>query len=158
MRVLTLAVSLVLLGGPPAPGGWPPPPHRNARMWVVRPAPGATCVITANDPAYTLNISFPTDFPNPNAVFDYVKQTRDGFINVAKTPDSRGMPYELDTTTTQYSSAVPPRGTQTVVFTTYQNVGGAHPLTFYKAFNWISLPQADHVRDPVPPGHPAPCR
>jgi hypothetical protein len=134
MRVLTLAVSLVLLGSASTGVAAAAPPKCSDVGGTA--GAGATCVITANDPAYTLNISFPTDFPNPNAVFDYVKQTRDGFINVAKTPDSRGMPYELDTTTTQYSSAVPPRGTQTVVFTTYQNVGGAHPQTFYKAFNW----------------------
>jgi hypothetical protein len=46
------------------------------------------------------------------------------------------MPYELDTTITQYASAVPPRGTQSLVFKTYQSVGGAHPQTFYQAFNW----------------------
>lgn len=98
--------------------------------------PGFTCQIQQAEPAYMLNISFPSDFPDQKAVVEYVKQTRDGFLNVAKTPDFRGMPYELDTTSAQYSSAVPPRGTQSVVFTTYQNVGGAHPQTFYKTFSW----------------------
>lgn len=97
---------------------------------------GATCQIQQIDPAYMLNISFPSDYPDQKAVFEYVKQTRDGFLNVAKRPDFRGMPYELDTTSAQYSSAVPPRGTQSVVFTTYQNIGGAHPQTFYKSFSW----------------------
>ncbi len=97
---------------------------------------GATCQIQQIDPAYMLNINFPSDYPDQKAVFDYVKQTRDGFLNVAKSPDFRGMPYELDTTSAKYTSAVPPRGTQSVVFTTYQNVGGAHPQTFYKSFNW----------------------
>jgi hypothetical protein len=46
------------------------------------------------------------------------------------------MPYELETTETEFNSAVPPRGTQSVVFKTYQGVGGAHPTTFYKAFDW----------------------
>lgn len=98
--------------------------------------PGFTCQIQQTDPAYTLNISFPSDYPDQKAVVEYIKQTRDGFLNVAKTPDYRPMPYELDTTSVQYTSAVPPRGTQSVVFTTYQNVGGAHPQTFYKAFSW----------------------
>ena len=31
---------------------------------------------------------------------------------------------------------MPPRGTQSVVFKTFQDVGGAHPQTFYKSFNW----------------------
>ncbi|MBI3223574.1 MAG: DUF3298 domain-containing protein [Mycolicibacterium cosmeticum] len=134
MRALTLAVSLVLLGSAGAGVAVANPPKCSDVGGTA--GAGSACVIQANDPAYMLNINFPTDYPDENAVFDYVKQTRDGFINVAKTPDSRGMPYELDTTTTQYSSAEPPRGTQTVVFTTYQNIGGAHPQTFYKAFNW----------------------
>jgi hypothetical protein len=94
------------------------------------------CQIQASDSGYSLNISYPIDFPDVAEVFEYVKQTRDGFVNVAKMPDSRSMPYELETTETEYSSAVPPRGTQSVVFKTYQGVGGAHPTTFYKAFNW----------------------
>jgi hypothetical protein len=95
-----------------------------------------TCVIQAIDPAYSLNISYPVDYPAFQSVFDYVKQTRDGFLNVAKMPGPRNMPYELDTTTTEFSSAVPPRGTQSLVFKTFQDVGGAHPQTFYKSFNW----------------------
>src|ERR1700712_1033111 len=97
---------------------------------------GQICQIQASDPGYSLNIAYPVTYPETQAVYDYVKQTRDGFINVAKTPDARAMPYELETTETEYGSAVPPRGTQSVVFKTYQGVGGAHPTTFYKAFNW----------------------
>jgi hypothetical protein len=99
-------------------------------------APNQTCQIQKSDPAYSLDIVFPLDFPDQKAVFDYVKQTRDGFLNVAKSGGPRDMPYQLDTTMTQYNSAVPPRGSQTVVFKTYQDVGGAHPQTFYQAFNW----------------------
>lgn len=140
MRVPTLAVSVLAaactalsgLAGAAAASAAPP------KCEDVGATAGInnTCQIQQIEPAYTLNISFPSDFPDQKAVIDYVKQTRDGFLNVAKTPDSRGMPYELDTTAAQYSSAVPPRGTQSVVFTTYQNVGGAHPQTFYKSFNW----------------------
>ncbi|MCW2519881.1 MAG: hypothetical protein JWR46_2500, partial [Mycobacterium sp.] len=94
------------------------------------------CQIQASDPGYSMNISYPVGYPDMQAVYDYVKQTRDGFLNVAKTPDFRTMPYELETTETEFNSTVPPRGTQSVVFKTYQGVGGAHPTTFYKAFNW----------------------
>lgn len=136
MRVLTLAVSVVLLGSASAGVAAAAPPRCADVGGNPGPGPSPTCVVQATDPAYTLNITFPTDFPNPTEVFDYVKQTRDGFLNVARTPDSRGMPYELDSTATPYNSGVPPKGTQSVVFTTFQNVGGAHPQTFYKAFNW----------------------
>lgn len=94
------------------------------------------CQIKTTDPQYSLNISYPADYPDLQSVFDYVKQTRDGFLNVAKMPEGRSMPYELDTTATEYTSDVPPRGTQTVVLETYQDVGGAHPQTFYSSFNW----------------------
>jgi hypothetical protein len=95
-----------------------------------------TCQIQATDPAYSLDISYPVNYPDVQPVADYVKQTRDGFLNVANMPGPRDMPYELDTTATEYNSAVPPRGTQSLVFKTYQDVGGAHPQTFYKSFNW----------------------
>ena len=42
----------------------------------------------------------------------------------------------LDAKGTAYRSRTPPRGTQSVVFEMYQNVGGAHPQTWYKAFNY----------------------
>jgi Protein of unknown function (DUF3298) len=99
-------------------------------------APNQTCQIQKSDPAYSMDIVFPLDFPDQKAVFDYVKQSRDGFLNVAKSGAPRDMPYQLDTTMTQYNSAIPPRGTQSLVFKTYQDVGGAHPQTFYQAFNW----------------------
>jgi Protein of unknown function (DUF3298) len=97
---------------------------------------GGTCQIQLSDPAYNVNISFPTDYPDQKSVADYITQTRDGFLNVAKSSAPRDVPYELNITSTNYGSAIPPRGTQAVVLKTYQNVGGAHPQTMYKAFNW----------------------
>ncbi len=97
---------------------------------------GQACQIQMSDPAYNVNISFPTDYPDQKSVADYITQTRDGFLNVAKSPAPRDVPYELNITSTNYGSAIPPRGTQAVVLKTYQNVGGAHPQTSYKAFNW----------------------
>jgi hypothetical protein len=94
------------------------------------------CQIKDAAPGYSLRMSYPVGYPDVQPVFDYVKETRDGFLNVAKMPDSRDLPYELETTPTEYSSAVPPRGTQSLVLETYQSVGGAHPTTFFKSFNW----------------------
>lgn len=97
---------------------------------------GQNCVITDADAGYNLKITYPAGYPDVQAVFDWVKQTRDGFLNVAKSSDARTMPYQLEVTATEYNSAVPPRGTQSVVFKVFQDVGGAHPQTFFKAFNW----------------------
>ncbi len=83
-----------------------------------------------------LDYSFPVDYPDQQALADYLTQTRDGFINVAEMPDSRDLPYALDAKGTAYRSGTPSGGTQSVVFEVYQNVGGPHPSTWYKAFNY----------------------
>jgi hypothetical protein len=97
---------------------------------------GRTCEIQLSDPAYSVDISIPLDYPDLQSIADYISQTRDGFLNVAKSGAPRDTPYELSIKPTEYNSAIPPRGTQAVVFKVYQNVGGAHPQTMYKAFNW----------------------
>ena len=97
---------------------------------------GQNCVIQEADTGYNLSITYPANYPDVQAVFDWVKQTRDGFVNVAKGTDARTQPYQLEVTATEFDSAVPPRGTQSVVFKVFQDVGGTKPQTFYKAFNW----------------------
>lgn len=96
---------------------------------------GSTCEIQLSDPGYSVNISIPLDYPDQQPIADYISQTRDGFLNAAKSSAPRDTPYELSIKPTEYTSALPPRGTQTVVFKVYQNAG-AHPQTKYKAFNW----------------------
>lgn len=102
-----------------------------------------TCRVQATQPDYTLAISFPDDYPDGQAVADYLNQQREGFINVAEMPGSRGLPYEMDATGTGYSSTAPAEGgaepvpaTSSVVFELFQDVGGAHPVTWFKAFNY----------------------
>jgi hypothetical protein len=97
---------------------------------------GQTCQIQLDDPAYTVDISFPSSYPDTKSVADYISQTRDAFLNVAKSSTPRDLPYALDVTATTYGSSIPPRGTEAVVLKTYQNAGGAHPETSYKSFNW----------------------
>lgn len=136
MRISTLAAvsAVAALGWSGAGVASAAPPKCTDLSGVVDAA--QVCQIQATDPAYSLRIGYPVGYPDVQPVFDYVKQTRDGFLNVAKTQQPRDMPYELETTETEYNSAVPPRGTQSLVFKTYQSVGGAHPQTFYKSFNW----------------------
>ncbi len=110
---------------------------------------GQNCVIQQADTGYSMQITYPADYPDLQAVFDWVKQTRDGFLNVAKMTDARTMPYQLEVTPTAYNSAVPPRGTQSVVFKVFQDVGGTKPQTFYKAFNWDQGLRRPIVLDPM---------
>jgi hypothetical protein len=121
--------------------GWPTAPAAVAVPAMCASLSGIidgsqTCQIRRTEAAYSLNISFPVDYPDQQSISDYVAQTRDGFVNVAKSPGSQDKPYELDTTATKYSSSTPSRSTQSIVFKTFQDVGGARPQTFYKSFNW----------------------
>lgn len=75
---------------------------------------GSTCEIQLADPGYSVDISIPLDYPDQKSVADYVSQTRDAFLNTAKSGAARTAPYELKMTPTEYSSAIPPRGTQAV--------------------------------------------
>ena len=97
---------------------------------------GMACQIQLSDVGYNVDISFPADYPDPKSLTDYIALTRDGFLNVAKSPTPREVPYELDITSTEYGSAIPPRGTQAVVLKIVQNVDAGGPQTTYKAFNW----------------------
>jgi hypothetical protein len=94
------------------------------------------CRVHAANSTYTLDLSFPTDYPDQAALTAYLTQTRDGFINVSEMPGSRDLPYVLDAKGAGYRSGQAPAGTQSVVFEVYQNVGGAHPQTWYQVFNW----------------------
>lgn len=97
---------------------------------------GSTCEIQLSDPGYSVDISFPTNYPDQKSVAEYISQTRDGFLNTAKSGASRTTRSELSIKPTEYTSSIPPRGTQSVVFTVHRSDGGAHPQTMYKAFNW----------------------
>ncbi|MDH6197168.1 hypothetical protein M2272_003821 [Mycobacterium frederiksbergense] len=94
-----------------------------------------SCQVHTANAAYTLDYTFPVGYPDQQAVADYLIQTRDGFVNVSGMPGSRDQPYVLDAKGTAYKSGTPPR-TQSLVFEVYQNVGGAHPQTWYKSFNY----------------------
>jgi Protein of unknown function (DUF3298) len=94
------------------------------------------CRVHAANSTYTLDISFPDDYPDQAPLIAYLTQARDGFVNVAEMPGSYNLPYQLDAKGTGYHSGPPAGGTQSVVFTMWQNVGGVHPQTYYQAFNW----------------------
>lgn len=93
------------------------------------------CQVHTANATYTLDYTFPLGYPDQQAVAGYLIQTRDGFVNVSGMPGSRDQPYVLDAKGTAYSSGTPAR-TQSLVFEVYQNVGGAHPQTWYKTFNY----------------------
>jgi Protein of unknown function (DUF3298) len=100
------------------------------------------CRVHAANSTYTLDMSFPNDYPDQAALTAYLTQARDGFVNVAEMPGSYNLPYQLDAKGTGYRSGSPTGETRSVVFTMWQNVGGVHPQTYYQAFNWDLAKQA----------------
>ena len=92
MRIPTIAAVTLLMASAGTGIASAAPPQCSDLDGTVT---GPTCQVLASDPAYTVDIGFPSDYPDQKAIFDYVKQTRDGFLNVAKTPDSRPLPYAL---------------------------------------------------------------
>ena len=97
---------------------------------------GNVCQIQLTDPGYTVSISVPSNFPDMKSVTQFVAQTRDAFLNVAKSSTPREAPFALDITAATYNSFVPPRGQLSVVLNVYQNIGAAHPQTSFKSFVW----------------------
>lgn len=92
----------------------------------------ATCRVQASDPAYTMDLTFPLDYPDEQALVDYLVQTRDGFVNVSPPPDLRNRRHQMNVTTESFQSAQ----TRSVVLTLFQDIGTAHPTTWYKSFNY----------------------
>jgi hypothetical protein len=97
------------------------------------------CHVHASAATYTLDMTFPVDYPDEQALTDYLNQNRDGFVNVAQTSQtsgSRDLPYQMEVTSEQFRSGQPPGGTQSVVLKVFEDLGGPRPSTFYKAFNY----------------------
>jgi hypothetical protein len=79
-----------------------------------------------------MEMTFPLDYPDEQAVFGYLSQTREGFVNVAESPDARHQPLEMDVTAESSRSAQ----TRSVVLKLFQDVGSAHPSTWYRSFTY----------------------
>ncbi len=97
---------------------------------------GQMCRVHATGPTYTLNMTFPADYPDEQALTDYITQNRDGFVNVAQGSGARDQPYQMEATTEQHTAGQPPHDTRSVVLKFFQDLGGSHPSTWYKAFNY----------------------
>ncbi|BBY07756.1 esterase [Mycobacterium noviomagense] len=96
---------------------------------------GQMCQVQASNPTYAVNMSFPADYPDEQAMTDFLTQNRDGFVSVAQTSAPRDVPYQMDVTSEQYQSGQPPR-TRSVVLKVFEDLGGPRPSTFYKGFNY----------------------
>ena len=135
MRSFTVAASatvLVLFGSGGVAAAAPPKDYCAELKGVNT---GQNCQIRMADAGYNVDISFPGSYPDEKSVADFVTKERDDFLNVAKSSTPRDQPYQLTISSTNYGSAIPPRGTEAVVLKVVENVG-AHPQTTFKSFNW----------------------
>ncbi|QUR66824.1 esterase [Mycobacterium spongiae] len=133
MRYLIAAALLI----PALLVGWPAaaePPSCSSLGGTIEGA--QICHLHDSGAKYTLDMRFPVDYPDQQALTDYVTQNRDGFVNVAKGSPGRDQPYQMEATSEQYSSGQPPEGTRSVVLKFFQDLGGARPFTWYQAFNY----------------------
>jgi hypothetical protein len=130
MTAATLAGALLI--------GWPTTANAQpvCQDWGGTTEADQLCRVHVENSTYMLDMDFPVDYPDQGALTDYLSQTRDGFINVAEMPGSWNLPYALDVKSTRYGSGSPTEGTSSVELEVYQNVGGAHPSTWYKTFNY----------------------
>ncbi|MGO8966603.1 esterase [Mycobacterium sp.] len=99
-----------------------------------------TCHVHASSPTYMLDMTFPVDYPDEQALTDFISQNRDGFVSVAQTSSQtsgpRDVPYQMEVTSEQYHSGRLPGGTRSVVLKVFEDLGGPRPSTFYKGFNY----------------------
>jgi hypothetical protein len=99
-----------------------------------------TCHVHAPSSTYMLDMSFPVDYPDEQALTDFIGQNRDGFVSVAQTSSQtsgpRDVPYQMEVTSEQYHSGRSPGGTRSVVLKVFEDLGGPRTSTFYKSFNY----------------------
>jgi hypothetical protein len=99
------------------------------------------CQVHSTTSDYTFDMSLPLDYPDQQAVIDYLKQDRADFIDwITKFgKDGRGRPLMHAVTAKTFRSGTQNSGTQTLVLDIDDDTGAAHeghPNTWYKAFNY----------------------
>jgi hypothetical protein len=95
-----------------------------------------TCQVHTATSDYTLDLSFPVDYPDQRAVTAALTKQRDQFIDLVGERPHRDTPYALAVTGRAYRSGAPASGTESLVFEEYFDTGGAHPETYYESLNY----------------------
>lgn len=101
-----------------------------------------TCTVHEESADYTIDMTFPADYPDQASIVDVMTRQRDGFLDLISDRPGPPNPYALDITGKDYRSGDTEPGTVSVVFEEYVNVGGAHPTTNYDAVTYDLAQQA----------------
>ena len=94
------------------------------------------CHFDASGPLSDVSMVFPANYPDEPAMIGYLTKVNDDFLNARGPLNTVKSPTALKVTGTRYSSGPQATGTQSVVTEVYQNLGAAHPLVWYKSFNY----------------------
>jgi hypothetical protein len=95
------------------------------------------CHVHSTGSSYKVDFNFPVSYPDQQALADYLTHERDQFVSyVTQLPPRSDFPYDLEAKGTTYRSGTSASGTESVVLELYNESGGAHPVTAYKAFNY----------------------
>ncbi len=102
------------------------------------------CWVAASGPSRDMNMVFPASDPQEQAIVDYLTKVQNDFGDATElgTLDAPRPAQALDVTSTGYTSGTPATGTRTTVLKVYQNLGGAHPATWYKAYAYSNAAKA----------------
>ncbi len=97
---------------------------------------GNVCHARVATRTYVIDMHFGTDYPDNQAVIDYLTPYRDRVINAAQAPGAKNLPYQMLVGSQTFRSGSPSRGTQSLVLTNFQYVEGAPLGTTYKSFTF----------------------
>ncbi|MET0474594.1 MAG: RsiV family protein [Mycobacterium sp.] len=96
--------------------------------------PDGTCHVHDDGPDYTVDIGYPTDYPDQGRLTDFVERQRDEFVGWAtETPGPAQK--SLDIVADEYRSGSATSGTRSVVLTIGADTG-VHPVTTYETFTY----------------------
>jgi hypothetical protein len=100
------------------------------------------CHVKSAASNYFIDMSFPLDYPDQQAVTDLLTDERDRFLDWMGDfgpQQRRNQPYQLVVTAKTYRSGTPTAGTQSLVAEISDDTGAAHqghPNTTFKALNY----------------------
>lgn len=94
------------------------------------------CHLDASGPLSDISMAFPANYPDEPTMIAYLSKVDDDFQNARGPLNTLKSPTALKITGTRYSSGPQATGTQSVVTEIYQNLGAAHPLVWYRSFNY----------------------
>lgn len=90
-----------------------------------------TCHVVSESETYTIDMSFPLDYPDQQALTAYIATNKEEFLAFAGSLPPRDHPYHRGITPHSYASG----STASIVLEVYGDTG-AHPVTSFHAFNY----------------------